>query len=71
MLHGEVGRRLRNVARGDVVDRVDACDVWTEVPVENMRRTMSLVSIEDHYVTCRNVAGECILHIQGFLAVTI
>ena len=70
MLHGEVERRSRNVATGDVVVRVDAFDVGAEVSVEKMRGTTSVVTFEDHYMTCRNVAGEHILHIQGFLAVT-
>ena len=69
MLHGEVGRRSGNVATGDFVQRVGAFDVWVEVLVEKMRGATSAVTIEDHYVTCRNVAGERVLHIQGFLAV--
>ena len=48
MLHGEVGRRSRNVATGVLVERVDACDVWAEVLVEKPRGTTSVVTFEDH-----------------------
>ena len=36
------------VAMGDVIARVDACDVWAEVSVEEMRRTTSVVTFEEH-----------------------
>ena len=48
MLHGEVGLRSRNVATGVLVERVDACDVWSEVSIEKMRETTFAVTLQDH-----------------------
>ena len=48
MLHGEVGRRSRNVATGVLVERVDTCDVWSEVSIEKMRETTFAVTLQDH-----------------------